>query len=248
MSTSHDAATSHKGEKKRSFTMSFNYEAIEYAERESNRAAAKKYKVEVKRIREWCQNKLSIKQLKEKHKGQGRERLEGGGRKVIIDNLDEIIHEWIHHRRANGLRVSRKIIMVKAKHLHEERCPEGEQDLFKVTEDWLQKFMLQNGLSLRRKITTAQQDPHRVIDKLISYILHVLRLSQQCNYQPSCIIAMDETPVWDDMVSDTTVDKVGATSVNLKMTGHEKVMVTVCLSARADGTKLKPFIVFRGAK
>ena len=59
---------------------------------------------------------------------------------------------------------------------------------------------------------------------------------------------MDETPVWDDMVSNTTVDKVGATSVNLKTTGHEKVMVTVCLSARADRTKLKPFIVFRGAK
>ena len=59
---------------------------------------------------------------------------------------------------------------------------------------------------------------------------------------------MDETPVWDDMVSTTTVDNVGASSINLKTTGHEKVMVTVCLSARADGTKLKPYIVFRGAK
>ena len=140
MSTSHDAATAHKGEKKRSFTMSFKYEAIEYAERESNRAAAEKYKVEVKRIREWRQNKQSIKELKEKHKGQGRERLEGGGRKVIDDNLDEIILEWTHGRRANGLRVSRKLIMVKAKHLYEERCPEGEQDFFKATEGWLQKF------------------------------------------------------------------------------------------------------------
>ena len=61
-------------------------------------------------------------------------------------------------------------------------------------------------------------------------------------------MAMDETPVWDDKVSRTTVDKVGATSVNLKTTGHEKVMVTVCLSARADGTKFKPLTVFRGAK
>ena len=59
---------------------------------------------------------------------------------------------------------------------------------------------------------------------------------------------MDETPVWDDMVSATTVDNVGAASINLKTTGHEKVMVTVCLSARADGTKLKSYIVFRGAK
>ena len=111
MSTSHDAATSDKGEKKRSFTMSFKYEEIEYAERESNRAAAKKYKVEVKRIREWRQNKRSIKELKEKQKGQGRERLEGGGRKVIDDNLDEIILEWIHGRGANGLRVSRKTLV-----------------------------------------------------------------------------------------------------------------------------------------
>lgn len=198
---------------------------------ESNRAAAKKYKVEVKRIREWRQNKQSINELKEKHKGQGRERLEGGGRKVINDNLDEIILEWIHGQRANGLRVSHKLIMVKAKHLYEQRCPEGEQDLFKATEGWLQKFMLRNGLSLRRKTTTAQQDPHQVIDKLISYILHVCRLLQQRNYHPPCIMPMDETPVWDDMVTDTTVDKVGATSVNLKTTGHEKVMVTVYLSA-----------------
>ena len=50
------------------------------------------------------------------------------------------------------------------------------------------------------------------------------------------------------MVSNTTVDTVGAQSVPLKTTGHEKVMVTVCLAAKADGTKLKLFIVFRGAK
>ena len=138
--------------------------------------------------------------------------------------------------------------MVKAKYLYDERCQEGEQDLFKASDGWLQKFMRRNGLSLRRKTTTAQQEPHRAIDKMISYLLHVRRLSRQHNYQSSCIVAMDETPVWDDMVSATTVDNVGAASIDLKTTGHEKVMVTVCLSARADGTKLKPYIVFRGAK
>ena len=90
--------------------------------------------------------------------------------------------------------------------------------------------------------------PSSLIDKLLSYILQVRRISQGHEYQPSCIIAMDETPVWDDMVLNTTVDRVGASSINLKTTGHEKVLVTVCLSARADGTKLKPFVVFRAAK
>ena len=101
---------------------------------------------------------------------------------------------------------------------------------------------------MRRKTTTAEQDPHRLFDKLLSYILQVQRLSQRHKYQPPCIIAMDETPVWDDMASNTTVDRLGASSINLKTTRHEKVMVTVCLSARADGTKLKPFIVFPASR
>ena len=55
--------------------------------------------------------------------------------------------------------------------------------------------------------------------------------------------------MWDDMVSNTTVDKVGAKSIILKTTRHEEyVMVSVCLAAEADGTKLKPLVVFRGAK
>ena len=59
---------------------------------------------------------------------------------------------------------------------------------------------------------------------------------------------MDDTPVWDDMVSNTTVDTKGEKSVCLKTMGHEKCMVSVCLAAKADGTKLKPLIVFRAAK
>lgn len=33
---------------------------------------------------------------------------------------------------------------------------------------------------------------------------------------------MDETPVWTEMVSETTVDMTGAKTVLLKTTGHEK--------------------------
>ena len=43
------------------------------------------------------------------------------------------------------------------------------------------------------------------------------------------------------MVSNTTIHKQGVKSVSLKTTGHEKCMVSVCLAAKKDGTKLKPF-------
>lgn len=42
--------------------------------------------------------------------------------------------------------------MVKRKYSYDERCPESEQDVFKGTEGWLQKFMLRHGLSLRRHL------------------------------------------------------------------------------------------------
>lgn len=59
---------------------------------------------------------------------------------------------------------------------------------------------------------------------------------------------MDETAVWKDMLSSTTVDKVGSKTVAINTTGHEKEKVTVCLAAKADGTKLKLFIVFTAGK
>ena len=55
------------------------------------------------------------------------------------------------------------------------------------------------------------------------------------------------------MISNTIVRDKGAKSVVLKMTGHEKSKVTVTLAnvtltAKANGDKLKPYIVFPGHK
>lgn len=59
---------------------------------------------------------------------------------------------------------------------------------------------------------------------------------------------MDEKPVWADMVCGTTRDNTGARTVTMKSSGNEKYQVSVCLIAKADGTDLKPFIVFKDAK
>ena len=59
---------------------------------------------------------------------------------------------------------------------------------------------------------------------------------------------MSETAVWSDMVGNTTINSTVAKEVALKSAGNEKVCVSVCLTAKADGTKMNPFIVFKGAK
>ena len=56
---------------------------------------------------------------------------------------------------------------------------------------------------------------------------------------------MDETACWMDMPFDTTVATTGSRSIPLKTSSHEKNNFTVILTAKADGTKLRPFTVFK---
>ena len=145
--------------------------------------------------------------------------------------------------------MSRKLIQRKARIYAEEKAANmGQMNDFHASEGWLEKFMSRNGLSLSRRTTQAQETPEQIIDKVISYILDVRQLKQRNNYDLDCIIAMDETAALHEMISNTTVTDKGAKSVVLKTTGHEKSKVTVTLTAKANGDKLKPYIVFPGHK
>ena len=58
---------------------------------------------------------------------------------------------------------------------------------------------------------------------------------------------MDETPVYLDMISDTTNDYVGAENVSIETTGREKYRLTIILlSICANGWKLPPLVVLKG--
>ena len=63
----------------------------------------------------------------------------------------------IEERRSNMSRVSQKFIMYKAKTMYDEKV--GDEG-FKASNGWFEKFLNQNGLSLKTKATVAQRDPH----------------------------------------------------------------------------------------
>ena len=68
--------------------------------------------------------------------------------------------------------------------------------------------------------------------------MHFRRIKKQFNFNDADIIATDKTPVWNDMVSNTTVEKTGSKEVPMKSSGDDKVHVSVCLTGKADGTRL----------
>ena len=103
---------SHKGEKVKSYTITFKLQVIEYAEINSISAAAQKYNIDRHSIRDWKSKKHQLQEfpcLKNKNSNK-RFRLEGAGRKPLSDEMEEALMEWITERCSKMLRVSRKII------------------------------------------------------------------------------------------------------------------------------------------
>ena len=197
-----DLASS-KGKQKRSFDMTFKKEVVAYANSNSNRAAVSYYNVEPKRVREWKKDLDKLTSMKPKRK-----RLDGGGRKCVDEDMDQAIVDWIYEQRNKMLHVSRRMIMWKAKTLFDEKNNDpAVKNTFIASRGWCEKFMRRHGFSLRRKTTTAQKDPAEMIERIVGFVMHLRRLEKQYDFKECDIIAMDETPVWSDMVSNTTVEK-----------------------------------------
>ena len=108
----------------------------------------------------------------------------------------------------------------------------SQQD-FKASNGWVVRFMNRHGLTLHKHTSLAQHDPGKLIDHVISFNLHVRRKFHTKQHAMANIIAMDETPIWLDMQSATTVNEAGAWSVAVRSSGHEKDRVTVCLAANS---------------
>lgn len=98
------------------------------------------------------------------------------------------------------------------------------------------------------KNTTDQKYPSYIINRFFSNEMHLRRIQKQFNFLNSDIIAMEEKVAWNNMVSNTIVEVIGSKEVPMKSTGYDKVYVSVCLTGKANKSKWKPFIAFKGPK
>ena len=57
-------------------------------------------------------------------------------------------------------------------------------------------------------------------------------LMKKGNCPPNCVIALDETAVWSDMIESSTAAK----GIPQKSTGNGEVRVSIFLTAKADET------------
>ena len=112
----------------------------------------------------------------------------------------------------------------------------------------MSQFMERNELSIRRKPTTGQSLPKDLVPKIVEFVIFCKKHRDLHKFPLSAIANMDETPIWADMPAQTTVSTTGTRVIPIRTTWHEKNRITVCLCAKADGTKMKPYIVVPAAK
>ena len=116
---------------------------------------------------------------------------------------------------------------------------------FQASNNWCTKFLCRNNLALRQKTKITQNLLEDLEEKIVDFYRFLINSRKKANYELVNIGNMDETPVWFDMPSARTVNPRGEKNVSITTTGHEKSRFTVVLSCLADGTKLKPMIIFK---
>ena len=99
----------------RSFTLEFKLDAINYAKTHSNRAAAKRFNIDERRIREWKQKHKENATTQTKKGGVSKKRLPGAGRKHTDKELEEKVLNLIHERCENMLKSFKETYHEKSK-------------------------------------------------------------------------------------------------------------------------------------
>ena len=205
--------------------------------------AARQYSVSRQQLIKWHKDILK---LKDKASINPNAKTIHKGRKIADDDIEPAIKDWILERRAQNLSIQTRHIIAHAIHLR----PNFKGGNHGKQVKWVYRFLGRNGLSIRRPTRVGQKLSHHlqeVQDDMTQSVrtrlaeggsLHGLDLRNFVN--------MDQTAVWFEMKSATTVDTVGARTVSVRDSGSNSKRCTVCLAVAADGTKLPPFVIFKG--
>lgn len=216
------------------YSAKFKLLVVQFAEETNNCAASRKYNVNEKLVRDWKKNAKKIAELP-------RNKCASRGKTCQWPELESELATWVKEQRQYGYMVTRNMIRLRALSIAKK---EQIAD-FKGTAGWCSRFLNRHDLVLRQKTKIAQKLPEDLEDKITNFQSFVIKMRKNEQYELAQIGNMDETPVWFDMPTSKTVASKGQKSVLVKTTGHEKSRFTVVLSCLADGTKLKPMIIFK---
>ena len=120
---------------------------------------------------------------------------------------------------------------------------------FSASNGWLYRMKKRNNLTLRMPTHKSQQNTQTNDERFIDAAFYISNLNKAARKFPNTrLYNMDECPYWMDHLHKRTIDQVGAKSVDVANTGHEKTRFTVVKTISASGKMLPLFIIFPSKK
>ncbi|XP_018105792.1 plectin isoform X1 [Xenopus laevis] len=226
-------------QKRRSYEAGFKLKVVSRAEESNNIVASREFCVDEKQVREWRKMKAALEKIPKAKKAQR-------GSTTSYGTLEIELHKWVMECRQNGHYVTRMGIRLRALQMAKDdkyKAPGIEN--FAASAGWCSLFMNRFDLCLRRRTTISQKLPQDLDEKVKSFQSFITKQRRIHNYDLVDIGNMDEIPMTFDLPSNRTVASLGDTTFSPRTTGNEKNNFTVVLSCLADGTKLRPFIIFK---
>src|SRR6266542_3072444 len=206
------------------------------------RGTSKKFDIQPKQVHEWVKKKeallVAAPHVAKLHLGKP----------AKYPKLEDDLFVWIGEKRASEHAVSQKLITNKAISLSRNKVflasNLGIAD-FKFSNKWLNVFLRRYDLEKHRRIMVSQILPQNLIEIQNIFLSYIMYLRIHNKYPLKYIGNMDETPMWFDLPSNTTINQKDAKTVNICTTGHERTSFTVVLRCMANGTKLPAVCIFK---
>ena len=169
-----------------------------------------------KQIRQWRKQKGCIlKEINDRCSMKKRKRLREKVKRLCNTMLKVSLLIGSLHRE--HIRVTQQSIVSQGKEMIQD--PD-----FKASRGWIDRFMHDWGLTIRRETTVGQHLPWDVCNKVFDFVWHCAEQGTLNILPPAAIANMDETAIRADMPEKK---KIGATSVPLLTKGHEKERINV---------------------
>ena len=148
------------------------------------------------------------------------------GKKAQHPELEKTLLEWVEERRLGGIAINTVHLRLQAKLIAKKM--KLNQSEFKASRGWASNFMSRHKLSVRRRTHTSQKLPADIEEKLINFQQFIIKMRREKDYPLSLIGNADQTPLTFDMPAVSTIHFSDTSSISIKTTGHEKIILLLC--------------------
>lgn len=227
-----------KKQRRVSWTVRDKISALEFFDENNLKKTLAKFGCSKGQLYKWKSQKEKLLKLPSVRKHSN-----GAGRPIRNIEIESLAKEYFDSSRQEGYAVSgislQKFVKTEA---------ENKDVALKASNMWLYRFKLRHQLVFRQQTSKPQMAPEdeKMSSEFFIKLFDMMRYRYGIN-DASCILNMDETSLTYDNPRKTTLESKGAKDIAIKTNGHEGCTVTGVFAVCANGEKLPPFIIMKGA-